>query len=126
MRDLILYLSVGMGSAVGGMARYAVARNLVGRVWHGLPLATWFVNFAGSALFGALLARHAQRPMADVTYLALTTGILGGFTTYSTFNAELLRQLQAGRIGDAVLYAVATGSTCLAGAALAYVVCSRP
>ncbi len=126
MRNLWLYLAVGAGSAAGGIARFAIARNLAGRLWQGIPLATWFVNFAGSALFGALLARHTQRPMADVLYLALTTGILGGFTTYSTFNTELLRQLQAGRIGDAMLYATATGSTCLLGAGLAYYAVGRP
>ncbi|MBI5607351.1 MAG: CrcB family protein [Deltaproteobacteria bacterium] len=126
MRDLWLYFAVGVGSAAGGMARYAVARNLAGRLWHGVPLATWFVNFAGSAVFGALVARQAHRPVADVVYLAITTGILGGFTTYSTFNTELLRQLQAGRIGDAMVYAAVTGSTCLLGAGLAYFAFSRP
>ncbi len=111
------WLWVAAGSALGGTLRFAVARWLHGLAPAGIPLATLTVNVVGSAAFGWLMARQGQAPLSAATYLGLTTGILGGFTTYSTFNAEVLRHALAGQFAKAGLYAAATLASCLVGGA---------
>lgn len=81
------FLIVGLGSFLGGGARYAVGCVLpaVARI----PLSTMAVNVVGCfliGLFNALLTRHGC-PSASLR-LFLTTGFCGGFTTFSTFVNE--------------------------------------
>lgn len=111
------WLWVAVGSALGGTLRFGLTRALLGMAPGGIHLATLAVNVVGSAVFGWLMARQGQLPLPAVTYLGLTTGILGGFTTYSTFNAEVLRHALAGQIGKAGAYAAATFCLCLLGGA---------
>ena len=110
-------LWVALGSGAGGLLRFAAARLLHGLAPGGIHIATLLVNVLGSALFGWLMARHGQIPMSSLIYLSLTTGVLGGFTTYSTFNTELLRLAIAGQPGRAGLYAAVTLASCLLGGA---------
>lgn len=110
-------LWVALGSGAGGLLRFAAARLLHGLAPAGIHVATLLVNALGSALFAWLMARHGQTPMSSLTYLGLTTGVLGGFTTYSTFNAELIRMAVAGQPGRASLYAAVTLASCLLGGA---------
>ena len=88
-----VWLAVGVGSGVGGLLRFAVARSLVERTPWGIPVATWLVNVLGSAALCWLAVRQERSPADLRLYLGLTTGVLGGFTTYSTFNGELVRKL---------------------------------
>jgi len=67
-------------------------------------VATLLVNVTGSALLCFLLARQGRAPLPNPLYLALTAGILGGFTTYSAFTGELVAGLYAGRLGQAFTY----------------------
>lgn len=115
-----LALVIALGSGLGGLLRYLVALGWRGEVLAGLPMATLTVNLIGSSIFGYLAARHAAAPMADSVYFGLTTGILGGFTTYSSFNGELVRMLAQGQAVRAVIYAATTGLSCLAGGGLGW------
>ena len=63
--------------------------------------------------------------MPSAYFLGLTTGVLGGFTTYSTFNGEVLRHALAGHVGRASLYAAATFAVCLLGSALGWALALR-
>jgi CrcB protein len=110
-----LGLAVAGGSALGGVLRFGVARWLEQRMPGGIPLATWLVNVLGSAALCWLAARQLRLPLSPPLYAGLTTGVLGGFTTYSTFNGELVRKLLDGRTGEAALYLGATVAACLAG-----------
>jgi CrcB protein len=111
--DKLLWVMVGGG--LGSGARYLVAIASVGWLGPALPWGTFAVNAVGSLLLGAILARELG---SENVRLFLTTGIMGGFTTYSTFNHETLRMLQAGNYRTAALYAGTTFVFCLiAGAA---------
>jgi CrcB protein len=84
------YLLVGMGSFVGGNARFLLAR-WVGEVFEGrFPLGTFLINVSGSFLLGLLGAFLAERivPNADALRLAIGVGFCGGYTTFSTFEFE--------------------------------------
>ena len=110
---------------VGTGARYALALALP----HdgGWPVATFAANVLGSFLLGALLEALVRRGMessvATRLRLGLGTGVLGGFTTYSSLALETDRLAAAGDPGLAVTYALATIVAgllaCFAGVALA-------
>ena len=80
---------VGAGGAVGSMLRFGVtevSRTIVGDTF---PLGTFIVNVVGSALLGFMAAAFGGSIELKEHYrLALMTGLMGGFTTYSTFAHE--------------------------------------
>jgi CrcB protein len=90
MERLMPYLLVGIGSFVGGNARYILAKWVGGLVEARFPLGTFLINVGGSFLLGLIGGLIAQRsvPHADAVRLALGVGFCGGFTTFSTFEFE--------------------------------------
>lgn len=100
---LLLYATVG--GAIGTAARHLV--NIGFGRWLGLgfPWATLFVNVAGSLLMGALLEALVVKLNGSVelrTFLA--TGILGGFTTFSSFSMDFVYLLQRQEMVAAAVY----------------------
>jgi CrcB protein len=92
------YLLVGLGSFVGGNARFVVGRLVGGLVDARFPLGTLVVNVLGSFLLGFLTGLLATRalPHSDALRLALGVGFCGGFTTFSTFEYETHALLEDG------------------------------
>lgn len=111
------WAAVALGGALGALARWRVglALNPLGSA--ALPLGTLAVNCVGGLLVGALVWRFAQQPH-DGARLLLVTGFLGGLTTFSTFSAESLALVQAGRLGAALAHTAAHVLGALACAAL--------
>lgn len=113
------YLCVMGGGAAGSLLRYAVAELLLTRGPLRFPLATFLINITGSFLIGLVLGTIGDREAANLRAL-LVAGFLGGYTTFSAFEWELLR---LGRSGLALLYgagSVVVGlACCWAGALLA-------
>jgi CrcB protein len=110
---------VALGGAIGSVARYwvgAVAAQLLGA---GFPWGTLTVNVTGSFLI-ALIMHLALTGSAISLELRifLTTGIMGGFTTYSSFNYETLALLNQRAYGLAGLNLAATVLGCLAAGVL--------
>lgn len=101
-------LWVGLGGAIGSIARYHLGLWL-NRPAGSLPWGTVAVNLVGSFLIAALLELALRHEGITPTMrLALATGVLGGFTTYSTFNQETLRMAQEGTWAAAVAYVAIT------------------
>lgn len=86
--NLYLILLVGTGGALGAVLRYLVSG--IFPVWKDLPTGTLLVNFIGSLLLSMITFGTNPLP-----YFA-DTGILGGFTTFSTFSYESFRLLERG------------------------------
>lgn len=110
MKDL---LAVAIGGAVGSVARWWVASAMP----TGLPWATLTVNAVGSLLIGVLFAvvPPASAPLA---WAALAVGVMGGFTTYSTYSLDTWRLAEAGQWGLAAAYALGTAIVCVLGTAI--------
>ncbi|MDX2011723.1 MAG: fluoride efflux transporter CrcB [Myxococcaceae bacterium] len=87
------FLLVGLGGALGSMARYGA--GLVSTRWVGpaFPAGTLAVNLVGSFLMVAVVTVAGRSGLSDDARLFLTTGVMGGLTTYSAFNAETLGML---------------------------------
>ncbi|RYE09924.1 MAG: fluoride efflux transporter CrcB [Hyphomicrobiales bacterium] len=100
------YLLVGIGGALGSMARYG-SGVLVGRVWNsGFPLATLLINIAGSlamGLFIGWLARTTPDWQADAR-LFVAVGVFGGFTTFSSFSLDAIALIERGEIAQSAIY----------------------
>jgi CrcB protein len=87
---LMPYLLVGVGSFVGGNARFIVGRWVGAAAGTRFPLATFLINVSGSFVLGVIGGFLAQRSVAyaDAVRLGLGVGFCGGFTTFSTFELE--------------------------------------
>ena len=114
------WLFVALGGALGSVARYGLARLFyVEGASHWFPAGTFAANVLGSLLLAAISVGLVDVKLlgADVR-LFLGTGMMGGFTTYSTFNCEELKLLGDGHLARAALYIGATLGSCLLGGLL--------
>ena len=107
-------LWICLGGAVGTGARYLVATSLARLLGSGFPWGTLTVNVVGSLLLGAImqLGLNTQLLSPDLR-LILATGVMGGFTTYSTFNYETLQYLREGALWLTALNVAGTLLLCL-------------
>ena len=111
-------LAVSLGAAIGAMARWGAGLWLNAR-WAGFPLGTLFVNCVGGLLIGMALFWFERSPN-ELVRLLVVTGVLGGFTTFSSFSAESLVMLQRGEWPLAVAHTTAHVVGSLAAAALGF------
>lgn len=101
------WLWVAGGGAVGAVARHAVANWSQTRFGEGFPIGTLLVNVSGSLLLGLVLGMALAGRLSPTTKLALGSGFLGAFTTFSTFSCDTIHLLEAGRHGAALGYVAA-------------------
>lgn len=103
-----------LGGALGSGARFLVGSWAVAKLPEGFPYGTWIVNVVGSFVMGALShyvsTTEAITPNARVF---IAVGILGGFTTYSSFNQESLNLVNHHAWGMAAFYMGLTLTSCL-------------
>jgi fluoride exporter len=109
------FLWISLGSAAGGGARYLVSLWAVRAFGETFPFGTLIVNLFGSFLVSVLMFAGLETSLVSPTVrIALTTGVMGGFTTYSTFSFETMRHLQQGAWDIAIANVVITMFGCLA------------
>ena len=108
--------AVAAGGAIGSMARYAVA-TIQNPTWTGFPYGIFAVNVSGGFIMGVLTELMALKFNVSPEVRAfLTTGIMGGYTTFSTFSLESALLIQRGAYVTASGYIV--GSAILSIASL--------
>jgi fluoride exporter len=109
------FLWICAAGAVGTGARYLISGWALALLGVGFPYGTLAVNVIGSFLIGLVMQVGLATPLLSPTLrMTLTTGFIGGFTTYSTFNYETIRYVQDGAWKLAVGNVVITLATCLA------------
>ena len=101
------YVAIAIGGTLGCWARYAQT-NLVQAVFgRDFPLATLSINVIGSFLMGFLFILTLERLMIPPSVrVGVLTGVLGGYTTFSTFEMETLLLAENGELFKAALYVV--------------------
>jgi fluoride exporter len=110
-------LIVFLGAGVGGVLRHGVNQLALRFLGVQLPYGTAIVNVVGSFLMGLFVSYFALRgELSQHWRLFLTTGVLGGFTTFSAFSLDVAMFYERGGISLAALYAV--GSVVISVAAL--------
>ena len=117
------FLLVGLGGALGSMARYGVALLIPSRSF---PYATLAVNIAGCFIIGLVLAMSIKdESFLQHWKLFLAAGICGGFTTFSAFSLENMEMLQNGRLWLAIIYVFLSIVLGIAASFLGYFLISR-
>jgi CrcB protein len=113
------YLLVFIGGGIGAALRHAVNVVLGRELGTAFPFHTLFANVTGSLVMGVLAAYFGLR-MGSPQWLRLflTTGILGGYTTFSTFSLDSIVLWERGQYGWAAAYVVGSVAASLAGVLL--------
>jgi len=101
---------VAVGGAIGSVARWGTAVAIGDRFGANLawPWPTFTVNLVGSFLIGLIAALAAGGAISPATRLFLAVGIMGGFTTFSSFSLDVVANLESGRGGLALAYVLAS------------------
>ena len=109
--------TVALGGALGSVNRYMVAGAVQPGWWPGFPFGIFVVNITGGLVMGLITAMAALKLNLSAEMRAfLTTGILGGYTTFSTFSLDSAMLIERGAYAQATAYVV--GSTTLSILAL--------
>jgi len=120
---LSAFLAVGVGAVLGAWLRWYLVGTFNAAVPH-LPLGTLIANVGGGLVVGFVVAWLAATPQIHPNVrLFVITGFLGALTTFSSFSAESLELLQAGRYGWALAHSAAHLFGSLAAAALGFAAC---
>lgn len=125
-----MLFAIALGGAAGSLLRYGIGSVVQQRAGAGFPVGTLVVNVTGSLLLGFLMRWLLETTVSPEMRAALTIGLCGGYTTFSTFSADTVRLLEEGSWGRAGSYVVASVALSLlatiAGLALArFVVAHR-
>ncbi|MDP4083694.1 MAG: fluoride efflux transporter CrcB [Bacillota bacterium] len=99
------YLFVGLGGIVGALLRFLIGIIMVERWTHSFPLATLLINLIGCFFLGWLTYYVFQlKVLPSHITVAIGTGFVGAFTTFSTFSVETVQLMTAAKWGVAFSY----------------------
>ena len=124
---LFSILAISAGAAIGALLRWVLAVQF-NHLFPALPLGTLAANLVGGYLIGVAVAVFANMPeLSPQARLFVVTGFLGGLTTFSTFSAEVVTQLQQGLTSWALITALThmLGSFALTALGIATVAWAR-
>ncbi len=99
-----IILAIGIGSCLGGISRYLLAQLIQNKFLSSFPYGTLVVNLLGCFLIGIIFGLSERGNFTIVWRLFLVTGLLGGFTTFSSFSNETVGMLRDGQIWSAFTY----------------------
>lgn len=102
---LKMLVFVAMGGALGAVARYMTVRWVGHLVGTGFPYGTLTVNILGSFILGALVEAFALKwHVSQEVRAMIVVGMLGAFTTFSSFSLDAILQLERGHLAGAAVY----------------------
>lgn len=105
----LVLAAIGVGGALGTLARYEIELHWRTTGDYGWSWATFVANLTGAFLLGLLVSLVARfRPGSHLLRPALGTGVLGGWTTFSTYEVETVLRLRHGHVGIGVAYLLVT------------------
>jgi CrcB protein len=102
MQRMRTVLAVALAGALGALARWGIGAWF-GHRWPTFPWGTMVINVSGSFILGVLFAVLVERNIGSTTLrVALMTGLMGAYTTFSTFSLETFRLFEDGSVGPAL------------------------
>ncbi|MGY3262318.1 fluoride efflux transporter CrcB [Frigoribacterium sp. 2355] len=114
----LLVVAVAVAGGVGAATRFVVDGLVKDRLGSAYPWGTTVINVSGSFALGLLTGLALQAVVAPEWKAVLGTGLLGGYTTFSTASVETVRLLAAGRRGAAVANGLGMLVACVGAASL--------
>ena len=103
--QLGILLAVALGGAIGSLLRYFIAGTIQSAAWPGFPWGIFFVNVSGGFAMGVIVELAALKlNMSPEVRAFLTVGMLGGYTTFSTFSLDSVLLIERGAYASAALY----------------------
>lgn len=109
MKALVGFAIVFLGGGLGAALRHGINQAAARLVGVGFPYGTMFINVLGSLIMGLIAEYFALKGGLPQRWLLfLTTGILGGFTTFSAFSLEAALLYERGQIAAAAIYVTAS------------------
>jgi len=109
-----MLLFIALGGAFGAVLRYAASSGVYALLGRGFPYGTLFVNVTGSLLIGILSIVMLERMHISAEWRTVVqVGLLGSFTTFSTFSLETLNLLEQGSLATAMMNIVLSVILCL-------------
>lgn len=119
------WIAVALGGAFGAVLRYALSLWLSPKTG-AFPWSTFLANVLGSLLMGVLFVLIVEKQLLPAAWRPwLMVGLLGAFTTFSTFSLELLGLWQLGKTAIAALYLVASVAGCLLAVGIGYYLAAK-
>jgi fluoride exporter len=121
------YLWVMIGSALGGVLRYALTRITI-PISYGVPWGTIIINVLGSFVigyFGTLTLQTGRYPASDNLRLFVMVGVCGGFTTFSSFSLQTFDLMRSGAWGRALANVVVSVVLCVAAVGAGHMLAHR-
>jgi CrcB protein len=115
---VLTYLWIAIGSALGGVGRYACSSLIARSFGESFPWGTLLVNVSGSFVIGAFAALSGPDGrwlVSPDTRLFVTIGLCGGYTTFSSFSLQTLNLIRAGEFGPAAGNIAGSVVLCLLG-----------
>ncbi|MBF6595016.1 MAG: fluoride efflux transporter CrcB [Thermaceae bacterium] len=119
------YVLVMLGGAIGAGLRYGLGAWIQSVSGPGFPWSTFLINVTGSFFIGLVIRLNLEGSLSPEARLLLAVGILGGYTTFSTFSYETLTLVQQGEWLKAFSYAVGSVILGFAAVLLAYRLAGR-
>lgn len=114
------------GAGLGGLARYIVASWVLEKYGGRFPMGTFLINLSGSFLIGVVMTVLTERVHLHPNWrLFLVVGILGGYTTFSSFEYETYQAVRTGERWIAMLYVAGSVALGYAGVWLGAVLAAR-
>lgn len=111
---------VFLGAGVGGVARYAIGQWVQGAAGAGFPWATLLINVTGSAALTLVYGVLESTAVAPEWRAFFGIGLIGGYTTFSTFSYETVRLIQDGAWERALVYVLGSVVLSLTAAILGF------
>ncbi len=113
---MLQIVSIAIGGAVGALCRYGMSNGIYLLLGRGFPYGTLSVNVLGSLIMGTVYVMMVERmDVSPELRAGITIGLLGAFTTFSTFSIETLNLLEDGESLKAALNIILSVALCVSG-----------